>query len=46
MQSMMSFLVIRTKWCQSSVFISPAIQIILRMTDKEYVPGGFRFEVI
>lgn len=38
--------VIPTQWGQSSVFISPAIQVILGMTDKEYVPGGFCFAVI
>lgn len=45
MQSMM-LLVTPTQWGQSSVFISPAFQIILGMTDEEYVPGGFRFAVI
>lgn len=45
MQSMM-LPVIPTQWGQSSVFISPAIQIVLGMTDKEYVPGGFCSAVI
>lgn len=45
MQSMM-LPVIPTQWGQSSVFVSPTIQIILGMTDEEYVPGGFCFAVI
>lgn len=45
MQSTM-LLVVPTQWGQSSVFVSPAIQVVLGMADQEYVPGGFCFAVI